>query len=81
MKAAPVSEYYVSAYLTENQKHPEKPWTVGTFLARRLKGRAKNYKMNYEKRVIARLAAIEELGQVRRVRSAGGGIAWLPVCD
>ncbi|GIV49803.1 MAG: hypothetical protein KatS3mg038_0324 [Candidatus Kapaibacterium sp.] len=81
MKAAPVSEYYVSAYLTENQKHPEKPWTVGTFLARRLKGRAARYKGWYERRAIERLAALEQAGKVRRVRSAGGRTAYLPVAE
>ncbi|GIV51227.1 MAG: hypothetical protein KatS3mg038_1748 [Candidatus Kapaibacterium sp.] len=79
MRQAPVSEHYVSTYLFENAKHPHRPWTVGTFLTRRLKGRAKSYKGHYEARVLARLEHLESLGQVRRVRSAGGRTAWLPV--
>ncbi|GIV49926.1 MAG: hypothetical protein KatS3mg038_3134 [Candidatus Kapaibacterium sp.] len=79
MRSAPVSDRFVSEYLSSNSSHPDRPWTVGTFLARRLKGRAYNYKTHYERRILQRLAALESLGQVRRVRSAGGRTAWLPV--
>ncbi|GIV53158.1 MAG: hypothetical protein KatS3mg038_3679 [Candidatus Kapaibacterium sp.] len=55
------------------------PHTVGTFLARRLKGRAGNYKGHYERRILKRLEALEAAGHAKRVRSAGGRTAWLPI--
>ncbi|GIV50305.1 MAG: hypothetical protein KatS3mg038_3228 [Candidatus Kapaibacterium sp.] len=79
MRPAPVSEYFMFCYLDENDKHPAKPWTVGTFLTRRLRGRAKAYKGHYQARVLARLVALEKQGLVRCVRSAGGGTAWVRV--
>ncbi|GIV49861.1 MAG: hypothetical protein KatS3mg038_2455 [Candidatus Kapaibacterium sp.] len=81
MRPAPVSEQILASYLRFNSQRPDRPHTVGTYLARRLKGRAGRYKGWYESRVIARLERLEADGQVRRVRSAGGRTAWLPVAE
>ncbi|GIV52745.1 MAG: hypothetical protein KatS3mg038_3266 [Candidatus Kapaibacterium sp.] len=63
----------------DNAARQAAPHTVGTFLARRLKGRAGNYKGHYERRILKRLEALEAAGHAKRVRSAGGRTAWLPI--
>ncbi|GIV51485.1 MAG: hypothetical protein KatS3mg038_2006 [Candidatus Kapaibacterium sp.] len=81
MRPAPVSEQILASYLRFNSQRPDRPHTVGTYLARRLKGRAGRYKGWYERRVLARLEELEKAGQVRRVTSAGKRTAWLPVAE
>ncbi|GIV51301.1 MAG: hypothetical protein KatS3mg038_3425 [Candidatus Kapaibacterium sp.] len=78
MRPAPVSEHYVAQYLRHNAQRA-RPHTVGTFLAYRIRGRARAYAGHYKARVIARLESLEAAGQARRVRSACGGVAWVPV--
>ncbi|GIV51560.1 MAG: hypothetical protein KatS3mg038_2081 [Candidatus Kapaibacterium sp.] len=79
MRQAPVSEHYVSPYLRQNAQAPHPPWTVGTFLRRRIQGpgqdtRATTRPASSPASSICESARPGPPGPFRRWRTA-----WLPV--
>ncbi|GIW60011.1 MAG: hypothetical protein KatS3mg087_1077 [Patescibacteria group bacterium] len=76
MKQAPISERLMYDYLQHNAERSA-PHTLGTYLVRTLRGRARDYISDYQARILARLRQLESAGSVRQVPSARGRTAWV----
>jgi hypothetical protein len=73
-RPTPAQAERTEAYLDSAEAHG---YTPGTWLSRTLRGKAKRYMSSYERPLLADLVAREGRGEIIRVRSARGGIAWV----